>query len=420
MSRSTATKISSESQRRLLSSRKLSLVVDLDQTIIHATVDPTVAEWQKDKDNPNYPAVKDVRAFQLVDEGPGGRGCWYYIKLRPNLLQFLETVSQMYELHIYTMGTRAYAQHIAKIVDPDRKIFGDRILSRDENGSLSTKSLQRLFPYDTKMVVIIDDRADVWHWSDNLIKVVQYDFFVGIGDINSSFLPKVDAVPKEAKPVHEKLEHEDAETENVSDDMESGSKADGESKSEGTTVDDALTEIGQQMMEMANADDPAVLQEQNTQQEQTIAAQVEDKPLLKRQQLLDKLDEDEAAKQTNGDSMSSSSSSDESEHHHAHRHNLLRDDDTELMRLEENLRQIHANFYRDYDRNLYEINGSRVAQLKGQISQKRKRSEEDREEELNAAVPDIKYIMPAMKREVLAGVSIVFSGVVPINVDPEL
>jgi len=29
----------------LLKSRKLSLIVDLDQTIVHATVDPTVGEW---------------------------------------------------------------------------------------------------------------------------------------------------------------------------------------------------------------------------------------------------------------------------------------------------------------------------------------------------------------------------------------
>src|SRR5690606_25031431 len=40
------------------------------------------------------------------------------------------------------------------------------------------------------MVVIIDDREDVWKWSPNLIKVRPYNFFVGIGDINSSFLPK--------------------------------------------------------------------------------------------------------------------------------------------------------------------------------------------------------------------------------------
>ena len=90
-----ANKIDEEAKRRLLAARKLSLVVDLDQTIIHAAVDPTIAEWQKDIENPNYEAVKDVRAFQLIDDGPGMRGCWYYIKLRPGLEQFLESISEI-------------------------------------------------------------------------------------------------------------------------------------------------------------------------------------------------------------------------------------------------------------------------------------------------------------------------------------
>ena len=136
VSQDEATKVEDEAKRRLLGSKRLSLVVDLDQTIIHATVDPTIAEWQKDEKNPNYEAVKDVRAFHLVDERPGARGCWYYIKMRPGLNDFLENISRLYELHIYTMGTRAYAQNIANLIDPERKIFGDRILSRDESGSL--------------------------------------------------------------------------------------------------------------------------------------------------------------------------------------------------------------------------------------------------------------------------------------------
>jgi len=37
---------------------------------------------------------------------------------------------------------------------------------------LTRKSLQRLFPCDTNMVVIIDDRADVWDGSPHLVKVI--------------------------------------------------------------------------------------------------------------------------------------------------------------------------------------------------------------------------------------------------------
>lgn len=103
------------------------------------------------------------------------------------IIGVLQKMDTKYEMHIYTMATRNYALAIAKIIDPDGKYFGDRILSRDESGSLTHKNLKRLFPVDQSMVVIIDDRGDVWQWENNLIKVVPYDFFVGIGDINSSF-----------------------------------------------------------------------------------------------------------------------------------------------------------------------------------------------------------------------------------------
>jgi len=55
---------------------------------------------------------------------------------------------------------------------------------------MARKSIERLFPIDQSMVAVIDDRGDVWGWQHNLVKVIPYDFFVGIGDINSSFLPK--------------------------------------------------------------------------------------------------------------------------------------------------------------------------------------------------------------------------------------
>ena len=100
-------------------------------------------------------------------------------------------------MHIYTMGTRAYAEEVCAAIDPDNTIFGGRILSRDESESkymrtrhtthrlyypgLTQKSLQRLFPCDTSMVVIIDDRADVWEWSPNLIKVIPCEFVRSTG-----------------------------------------------------------------------------------------------------------------------------------------------------------------------------------------------------------------------------------------------
>ena len=120
-----AQRIERETADHLRKARKLSLIVDLDQTIVHATVDPTVGEWiaegeawegrrskraadatqpesdPEDEVNPNWEALKDVKKFRLGPEALGqpyaGRagsrakvknksveieGCMYYIKPR--------------------------------------------------------------------------------------------------------------------------------------------------------------------------------------------------------------------------------------------------------------------------------------------------------------------------------------------------
>lgn len=80
---SEAQRLESETRSRLLKAQKLSLIVDLDQTIVHATVDPTVGEWMSDPSNPNWPALQGVSRFQLND-GPNvpNEGCYYYLKQR--------------------------------------------------------------------------------------------------------------------------------------------------------------------------------------------------------------------------------------------------------------------------------------------------------------------------------------------------
>ncbi|KAG8981607.1 Carboxy-terminal domain (CTD) phosphatase, partial [Tulasnella sp. 427] len=146
-----ARRIEEESARRLKQARKLILIVDLDQTIVHATVDPTVGEWiaqgkayenklaekaaakagkdvprpkeddDEDSDsssdseievNPNWETLKDVAQFKLASETAARRGrpavkeepCDYYIKPRPGLSTFLTSLKEKYEMHVYTMG----------------------------------------------------------------------------------------------------------------------------------------------------------------------------------------------------------------------------------------------------------------------------------------------------------------------------
>ena len=77
-----AARIETQTSQRLMQDKKLSLIVDLDQTIIHATVDPTVGDWMNEESNPNYPVLKDVQKFRLLNDAGREDGCWYYVKPR--------------------------------------------------------------------------------------------------------------------------------------------------------------------------------------------------------------------------------------------------------------------------------------------------------------------------------------------------
>ena len=378
VSRSQAVRAEVTLQRRLLKDRKLSLVVDLDQTIIHACIEPTVGEWQADPTNPNHEAVKDVCKFQL-DDGPRGlaSGCWYYIKMRPGLAEFLQKVSEMFEMHIYTMGTRAYALSIAKIVDPTQKLFGNRIISRDENGSMTAKTLQRLFPVSTSMVVVIDDRADVWPQNrPNLIKVTPYDFFKGIGDINSSFLPKREDVIAAPPPT------QDPQPQNPSPPASTQAQSNG--------VD------GKPPSPLEGQDEGALLQLQAEEQERTLEKQLTDRPLAQLQEKLDKEDEVAERESAEGGEVPESAPNGDPESSPHHRHNLLRDDDQELFYLENHLTTLHRSFYEQYDA----------------------RSANHRPEEISAdTIPDVGATLSFLKSQVLRGTRIVLSGLVPLGTD---
>lgn len=166
---------------RLLSSRKLLLVLDLDHTLIHATTVVlhcprseitmplgTCALLSSPPVLPSPPllsclsflspfylssfplavsrllctpcfpsadshtASSDTRLLvrfadeALVDLG----GVWYHIKARRGLFAFLEDAHERFELEVYTFGTRLYADAVVGFIDPTHKYFGDRVVTR--------------------------------------------------------------------------------------------------------------------------------------------------------------------------------------------------------------------------------------------------------------------------------------------------
>ncbi|SCU99884.1 LAMI_0G01464g1_1 [Lachancea mirantina] len=356
-----AATIGRTAQKQLRKLKKLVLVVDLDQTVIHCGVDPTIQEWSQDPSNPNFDALKDIKSFSLDEEvivspfymgpKPPVRKCKYYVKLRPGLKEFFDQVSPHFELHIYTMATRAYALEIAKIIDPAGELFGDRILSRNENGSLTHKSLERLFPMDQSMVVIIDDRGDVWNWSPNLIKVVPYDFFVGVGDINSNFLPRQQSSMLHLGRRHrKKSEEEELLTDILDNEKKLQEKIDQEVKKQEEKLNKIRDES--QPERPIQKEDLTKKLEHNA----SLEVQQQNRPLAELQR-------------------------------HLHNQKLLIDDDDELPHLSKILLHVHQEYYR--------------------VLESASASEE----------PDIKILMPQIKGKVFADCHFVFSGLIPLGTD---
>uniref|UniRef100_A0A7N9CN05 RNA polymerase II subunit A C-terminal domain phosphatase n=1 Tax=Macaca fascicularis TaxID=9541 RepID=A0A7N9CN05_MACFA len=128
------------------------------------------------------------RSFQGIFHFQLGRGePMLHTRLRPHCKDFLEKIAKLYELHVFTFGSRLYAHTIAGFLDPEKKLFSHRILSRDEciDPFSKTGNLRNLFPCGDSMVCIIDDREDVWKFAPNLITVKKYVYFQGTGDMNA-------------------------------------------------------------------------------------------------------------------------------------------------------------------------------------------------------------------------------------------
>ncbi|KAF7458819.1 NLI interacting factor-like phosphatase family protein [Cryptosporidium felis] len=105
--------------------------------------------------------------------------CGFY-KLRPGVINMLKTLSKdKYEIYMYTMGTEYHAYTSLRILDPELRFFHPKRIFYRNNGfrTNSIKSLSTLFPYDHRTLVILDDIEQAWTDINSLLKVYPYNFF---------------------------------------------------------------------------------------------------------------------------------------------------------------------------------------------------------------------------------------------------
>ncbi|XP_074098349.1 RNA polymerase II subunit A C-terminal domain phosphatase Fcp1 isoform X1 [Cotesia typhae] len=359
-----AEKIGKEDEQRLLKDRKLALLVDLDQTIVHTT-------------NDTVPAImKDVFHYQLY----GPNSPWYHTRLRPGTNHFLQEMSKMYELHICTFGARKYAHTVAALLDKEGKLFSQRILSRDEcfNSVSKTANLKALFPCGDDLVCIIDDREDVWQGCGNLVQVKPYHFFRHTGDIHAPpGLEKRDPMDQSSSP-EEEIGSFDTEEQSIDTSKKNNENGINDNVSEETSEDDKK-ERGKEI------DDVVIKSPEDSKESDKTGETSESSEPSKNKQSNENIDNKSTTKtkdQNNDGEIKSSDvpltdvkKSDETE---------IEDNDHDdyLLYLEDILRRVHNEFYKNIDNN-------------------------DRK--------SLREIIPQVRVRVLEGLCLTFSGLVPTN-----
>ncbi|KMS94142.1 hypothetical protein BVRB_024380, partial [Beta vulgaris subsp. vulgaris] len=144
-------KLASDLRRK----QKLLLVLDLDHTVVHASVDPRAKACVD-----NVTGIE----FELNNRT-------HYVKLRPGVHSFLECLNPFFDIQIFTWGTRQYAEMIVSALDPDGQ-------TAMHNKVPPQKQLERLLPVCESMALILDDSACVWRdLLPNLIEIRKFIFF---------------------------------------------------------------------------------------------------------------------------------------------------------------------------------------------------------------------------------------------------
>ncbi|GAB2220399.1 hypothetical protein Drorol1_Dr00008049 [Drosera rotundifolia] len=88
---------------------RTTLVLDLDETLVHSTLEPC----------PNADFTFKVNFNQKEHT--------VYVRCRPHLRDFMERVANLFEIIIFTASQSIYAEQLLNVLDPKRKVFRHRV-----------------------------------------------------------------------------------------------------------------------------------------------------------------------------------------------------------------------------------------------------------------------------------------------------
>lgn len=136
--------------KQSVKTKSITLVLDLDETLVHSSLEHC--------DDADF----TFSVFTSLKEHT------VYVKQRPYLRPFLETVSEMFHIVVFTASQSIYAKQLLDILDPDGKIISGRAYREScifADGGY-TKDLTVL-GVDLSKIVIIDNSPQVFRLQVN-------------------------------------------------------------------------------------------------------------------------------------------------------------------------------------------------------------------------------------------------------------
>ncbi|WOK96627.1 hypothetical protein Cni_G05334 [Canna indica] len=134
------------------------LVLDLDETLVHSTLEPCEGA------NFTFPVNFNLKEHTI------------YVRCRPFLKDFLEKVAGLFETIIFTASQSIYAEQLLNILDPGRKLLRHRVY-RDSCVFIEGNYLKDLsiLGRDLSHVVIVDNSPQAFGFQlDNGIPIVSW------------------------------------------------------------------------------------------------------------------------------------------------------------------------------------------------------------------------------------------------------
>lgn len=271
------------------------------------------------------------------------------------------------------------------------------------------------------MVCIIDDREDVWNFSPNLIHVKPYRFFQGTADINAP--PGLDKTEHDKEPLTHKVHV--VSRSNSKEDKTEEEKKEGNEDQKPKAAKNETTQNNSKSKEESAKETEELNGKKESKEETNDGSNIPEESDKKTDvdETKDRIEEVEQAEKssskakTENDKDNKGIEKSDSEKHkkeeeengsksaeekeRAKTEDLKKeeveiewdDDDDYLLYLEDILVTVHKAFYDMYDQ----------LKSKGEDAEK----------------PDMKNILPYVKRKVLKGTNLLFSGVFPMNVPLE-